>query len=76
MFLCQAKCQVQSVLSKSSGSSAPGLQVPELVGRCLSKNEDQWDVCDGTALGVWRHYCLENHLGVEARYFSSLLSCP
>lgn len=33
MFLSQAKCQVLSVLSKSSGSSAetPGLQVPELV---------------------------------------------
>lgn len=49
-FLSQAKCQVLSVLSKSSGSSAgtPGLQVPELVGRCLSKNEEHWGVCDGT----------------------------
>lgn len=75
MFLSQVKCQVLSVLSKSSRSSTgtPGVQVPELMGRCLSRNEDQWGVCDGTALGIWKQYCLKHHLGRSENFFKTLI---
>lgn len=42
-----------------------------LVGRCLNRNEDQWSVCDDTALDAQRQYCFKNHLGVDVGFLSS-----